>query len=325
MVAAISRDFFACPASPMRPPPTFFRARLDHMIDLRHELAVLTSRMPWQQLEATLAHRLSRQAIAGKTLPGTDLFGETIALSARVNNAGRPRVPVRIMMALLYLQNAFNLSDEAVVARWAENPYWQYFSGLAYFEPRLPCDGSMLVKFRKLIGEEGVEELLAQTVQLAVQLKLIRKKDLQTVVVDTTVQSKAVARPTDSRLLEVARSKLVDAAKKAGTPLKQTFVCEGAQLLRKARGYAHARQFKRPSKAVSRQHTVLGRLLREVQRKQPETAGEEAHPPRASCAKGQSTACTDGSEYQPWRQGQTLRLARPRGGVQQQGQGSYAL
>lgn len=309
----------------MRPPPTFFRARLDHMIDLRHELAVLTSRMPWQQLEATLAHRLSRQAIAGKTLPGTDLFGETIALSARVNNAGRPRVPVRIMMALLYLQNAFNLSDEAVVARWAENPYWQYFSGLAYFEPRLPCDGSMLVKFRKLIGEEGVEELLAQTVQLAVQLKLIRKKDLQTVVVDTTVQSKAVARPTDSRLLEVARSKLVDAAKKAGTPLKQTFVCEGAQLLRKARGYAHARQFKRPSKAVSRQHTVLGRLLREVQRKQPETAGEEAHPPRASCAKGQSTACTDGSEYQPWRQGQTLRLARPRGGVQQQGQGSYAL
>lgn len=47
----------------------FFRARLDHMIDLRHELAVLTSRMPWQQLEATLAHRLSRQAIAGKKLP----------------------------------------------------------------------------------------------------------------------------------------------------------------------------------------------------------------------------------------------------------------
>lgn len=252
----------------------FFRARLDHMIDLRHELAVLTSRMPWQQLEATLAHRLSRQAIAGKKLPGIDLFGESIALTPRVNRAGRPRVPLRIMMALLYLQNAFNLSDEAVVARWAENPYWQYFSGLAYFEPRPPCDGSLLVKFRKLIGEEGVEELLAQTVQLAVQLKLIRKQDLQTVVVDTTVQSKAVAHPTDSRLLEVARSKLVDAAKNAGIALKQTFVREGAQLLRKARGYAHARQFKRLRKTVNRQRTVLGRLLREVQRKQPEVVGD---------------------------------------------------
>ncbi len=252
----------------------FFRARLDHMIDLCHELAVLTSHMPWQQLEATLSHRLSRQAISGKTLPGIDLFREAIALTPRASNAGRPRVPLRIMMALLYLQNAFNLSDEALVARWAENPYWQYFSGLAYFEPRPPCDGSLLVKFRKLIGEEGVEELLAQTVQLAVQLKLIRKQDLQTVVVDTTVQSKAIAHPTDSRLLEVARAKLVEAGKKAGISFKQTFVHEGAQLLRKARGYAHARQFKRLCKTVHRQRTVLGRLLREVQRKQPEAAGE---------------------------------------------------
>ena len=246
----------------------FFRARLDHMIDLRHELAVLTSHMPWQKLEATLAHRLSRQAIAGKKLPGIDLFGEAVTLTPRPSQAGRPRVPLRIMMALLYLQNAFNLSDEAVVARWAENPYWQYFSGLAYFEPRPPCDGSLLVKFRQLIGEEGVEELLAHTIELAVQLKLIRKQDLQTVVVDTTVQPKAIAHPTDSRLLEVARAKLVQAAKAADISLKQTFVREGAQLLRKARGYAHARQFKRLHKTVRRQRTVLGRLLREVQRKQ---------------------------------------------------------
>lgn len=152
----------------------------------------------------------------------------------------------------LYLQNAFNLSDEAVVARWPESPYWQYFSGLAYFEPRPPCDGSLLVKFRK--------------------------QHLQTVVVDTTVQPKAVVHPTDSRLLEVARSKLVDAAKNSGIALKQTFVREGAQLLRKARGYAHARQFKRLRKTVNRQRTVLGRLLREVQRKQPEMAAGEQTP-----------------------------------------------
>jgi IS5 family transposase len=84
-----------------------------------------------------------------------------------------------------------------------------------YFEHRAPCDPSLIGKFRKLIGEEGVEELLAKTIAVAVNLKLISKKALETVVVDTTVQPKAVAHPTDSRLLEVCRAKLVGLAKAA--------------------------------------------------------------------------------------------------------------
>ena len=165
----------------------FFRARLDHMIDLRHSLAVLASRMPWQQIEASVAHLFSRRAHTGEALPDLDLFGEAPAPLARQSNAGRPRVPLRTMIALLYLKHAFNLSDEALVERWSETSRWQYFCVQAYYEERLPCDATTLVKFRRLLGEEGLEELFALTIKLAVGLQLIPTQALAIVVVDTTV------------------------------------------------------------------------------------------------------------------------------------------
>jgi IS5 family transposase len=68
-------------------------------------------------------------------------------------------------------------------------------------------------------------------------------------------------------LLEIARAKVVQAAKQVGIPLKQTFVKEGQVLRRKAGGYAHARQFNRLRRTVKRQRTILGIVLREVTRK----------------------------------------------------------
>ncbi len=253
---------FACPAT-----EDFFRARLDHMIDLRHPLCVLSSRMPWQQFEASVSHLFMRKARAAVAMPDLDLFGETPVAVARASNAGRPRVPLRVMIALLYLKHAFNESDEGVVDRWAETPTWQFFSGQAHFEHHRPCDATTLIKFRKLLGDEGVEELLAQTINAAVEMGLIAKSALSRVIVDSTVQQKAIAHPTDSRLLETARDKLVQAAKDAGIALKQTFVKEGQHLSRKAGRYAHAKQFGRMRKAIGRQRTVLGRLAREVERK----------------------------------------------------------
>ncbi len=85
--------------------------------------------------------------------------------------------------------------------------------------------------------------------------------------VDTTVQEKAIAHPTDSRLLEVARAKIARLAKRAGLKLKMTHEREGQSLRRRAGGYAHAKQFKRLRQVVRRQRTILGVLLREVQRK----------------------------------------------------------
>jgi IS5 family transposase len=123
----------------------------------------------------------------------------------------------------------------------------------------------LISKFRKIIGEEGVERLLAQTISTALNLKMIAPSALETVVVDTTVQPKAIAHPTDSRLLEVARHKLVEAAKSAGIALKQTFVKEGKQLTRMAGRYAHAKQFRRMKKPISRQRTIVEKLIRQIQ------------------------------------------------------------
>ena len=118
---------FACPAT-----DDFFHARIDHMINLRHPLAVLSSRMPWQEIEARVAQVFSRKGRAGVAMPDLDLFGEQVQRAQVSSNAGRPRVPLRTMIALLYLKHAFNESDEGVVARWADTPRWQFFSDCAY-------------------------------------------------------------------------------------------------------------------------------------------------------------------------------------------------
>ena len=207
----------------------FFRARLDQMIDLRHPLAVLARRMPWSQIEAALAPAFARKDGSGEAVEVDDLFGPTLAVAgAGVSAAGRPRLSIRLMASLLYLKHAFNLSDEAVAERWAENVVWQYFSGQEYYEPRKPCDATQIGRFRTAIGEAGVEELLKATIDTAVETKAIRPSEFERVIVDSTVQEKAIAHPVDSRLLEIARGKLVSAAKRAGIALKQTFAREGA-------------------------------------------------------------------------------------------------
>lgn len=252
----------------------FFRARLDHMIDLRHPLAVLANRMPWAQIESALAPAFARKNRRGQAVAGSDLFGTSLQIAgAGLSAAGRPRLPIRLMAALLYLKHAFNLSDEELVARWSENVVWQYFSGQDYYTPELPCDATQLGRFRTAIGEAGVEELLKATIDTAVQTKAVRPAEFERIIVDTTVQEKAIAHPVDSRLLDIARAKVVQAARRAGIALKQTFSKEGKALRRKAGGYAHAKQFKRLRRTVKRQRTILGIVLREVRRKLPIATG----------------------------------------------------
>jgi transposase, IS5 family len=245
----------------------FFRARLDTMIDMRHPLAVLTTRMPWSQIEASLAPLLAHKDRAGRVIDGADLFGPTTELvGSGVSARGRRRLPIRLMVALLYLKHAFNLSDEELVQRWSENVQWQFFSGMAYYEPRLPCDATQIGRFRRVLGEAGVEQLLKSTIEAAVSMKVVKKAEFERVIVDTTVQEKAIAHPVDSRLLEIARHKVAAAAKRVGIVLRQSFAKEGKALRRKAGGYAHAKQFKRLRRTVKRQRTILGALMRDVQR-----------------------------------------------------------
>lgn len=113
-----------------------------------------------------------------------------------------------------------------LVERWSESVVWQHFSGMRFYEPRLPCDATQIGRFRSAIGEAGVEELLNATIDTAVSSKAIQPAEFERLIVDTTVQEKAIAHPVDSRLLEIVRRKVVAAAKRAGIALKQTFVKE---------------------------------------------------------------------------------------------------
>ena len=259
----------------------FFRSRLDQMIDLRHPLAVLAGKMPWDQIEQALAPVFERKDRQGRQLFSEGLFGPNLKLAGDgVSNAGRPRLPIRLMVSLLYLKHAYDVSDRELVARWTENVQWQYFSGMAYYEPKFPCDPAQITRFRQMLGEAGVEELLKATIDAAVQMQAIRPSEFERVIVDSTVSEKAIAYPTDSRLLEIARYQLVKAAKAIGIKFKQTYATEGKSLRRKAAGYAHAKQFKRLQRTLRRQRTVAGIVIREIKRKLDQTHAE--HRPEQS-------------------------------------------
>ena len=69
------------------------------------------------------------------------------------------------MVSLLYLKNSFNLSDEELVEHRAENVEWQFFGGMDYYEPRQPCDATQICRFRRLLGEDGLEQLFKAAIE----------------------------------------------------------------------------------------------------------------------------------------------------------------
>jgi IS5 family transposase len=229
---------------PRKPPPDqddLLRARLVEMIDMRHELVKLGVLIDW------------------------DVF-EREWLGFFPSHTGRPATPPRLVAGLCYLQHAFALSDEAVVARWAENPYWQHFCGETFFQHRLPIDPSSLTRWRKRIGEEGVEWLLTETIEAGKRSGAVKDSDLKRVTVDTTVMEKNIAHPTDARLYETARRKLVTLAREAGIGLRQNYNRLAPRLSGQVGRYAHARQFKRMRKALRRLKGYTGRVLRDIER-----------------------------------------------------------
>jgi len=169
-------------------------------------------------------------------MPGQDLAGEQVQRAQVACHArrGRVRPRISIMIAPLHRKHGFNESDKGVVERWAETHRRQYFSGFAYHEDCKPCDATNLVKFRQLRGEEWVEGLLAQTINVVGELKQVELQELTRVVVDSTVQYKSTANPTDGRPLEMSRAELVDTIKDPSIGLKQTFAEEGKAVGSKA-------------------------------------------------------------------------------------------
>src|SRR6056297_2423376 len=217
------------------------RPRLIDLIDMRHELVRLEALIDWA-------------------------FFETEWAGFFPSHTGRPATSPRLVAGLLYLQHAHALSDEAVVARWAENPYWQHFSGETFFQHRPPIDPSSLTRWRKRIGEEGVEWLLTKTIEAGREAGVIRERSVAAVIVDTTVMEKAIAHPTDARLYDRARQRLVKLAREAGLELRQSYARLAPRLAAQVGRYAHARQFKRMRKGLRRLKGYTGRVMRDIQR-----------------------------------------------------------
>lgn len=180
---------------------------------------------------------------------------------------GRPGLPIRLLVGLTFLSRMYNLSDEAVVEQWLDNPYWQYFCGFEYFQHDYPLDPSSLVRWRKRIGEKGVEFLLQQTLEAAKHAKKLKKRDMDKVNVDTTVQEKAIRFPTDARLYHRMLEKLVKTAKAEGVQLRQSYKRVSKKALMMQGRYARARQMKRAKRETKNLKTMLGRVIRDIRRK----------------------------------------------------------
>jgi transposase, IS5 family len=212
------------------------------MINPNHHLVKITKTVDWERLD--------------------EVFGKTFC-----QDNGRPAISTRLMVALHYLKNTFNLSDEEAVVGWIENPYWQYLIGMKYFEYSLPIHPSSMTRCRNRIGEAGREGLLKETIESGLKMKVVKPTQLKRINVDTTVKEKDICFPTDARLYDRARVRLVSAATERRITLRQNYNRLSRNLLCQQSRYAHARQMERVRACVRKLKTYLGRVVRYVERK----------------------------------------------------------
>jgi IS5 family transposase len=219
-----------------------FQSHFDQLLHPAHELVQLARKMDWARFEAGFA-------------------------SCYTQDMGAPAKATRLMVGLQYLKYTFNESDESLVARWVENPYWQSFCGFTHMQHECPIDPSSLSRWRKRVGAERLESLLHETIALAKRDGHVSQADLERVNVDTTVQEKNITHPTDSKLLYKAIQKLVGAAQSRGIRLRQSYLRVGKIAAIKVSRYAHARQFQRMRRSLRKLRTYVGRLIRDIRRK----------------------------------------------------------
>src|SRR6187402_1857513 len=217
-----------------------FRARLDQIINLKHELAQLAGAIDWDWIDGEIAPLYS--------------------------NKGRPGIETRFAVGLLLLKHINGLSDEGVCERWVYDPYFQHFTGEEFFQHEFPHERSDLSHWRKRLGDK-LELLLAESLRVAHEAGALRGNDLKRVTVDTTVQPKAITFPTDAKLLHAAIKGLNRLARRHGVRLRQSYLRIAKAAAMMASRYAHARQFKRHQRQLRILRSRLGRIIRDIRRK----------------------------------------------------------
>lgn len=217
-----------------------FRARLDQIINMKHELVQLAGRIDWAWIDGEIA----------------PLYSDN----------GRPGIESRFVIGLLLLKHIYGLSDEAVCQRWVYDPYFQFFTGEEFFQHTFPHERSDLSHWRKRLGDK-LELLLAESLRVAHDSGALRTRDLERVTVDTTVQPKDVTFPTDVKLVHAAIKGLNRLARRHGVRLRQSYLRLAKRAAMMAGRYAHAKQFNRHHRQLRFLRIRLGRLIRDIRRK----------------------------------------------------------
>lgn len=219
-----------------------FSAKLEHIVSAEHPLCQLSKTIDWQQFDSAFGSLYD---------PGF----------------GRPAKSTRLMVGLHYLKYSYNLSDESVVAGWVENPYWQYFCGEQYFQHSFPIDPTSMTKWRNRLQSKGMEKLLEETIKAGLKTGILKQHQIDKLVVDTTVQEKAITFPTDAKLYYKMRVKLVKKAQELGIELRQSYSRVAKRAFVMQHRLSHCRQFKKSQKQLRKLKTYLGRVTRDIERK----------------------------------------------------------
>jgi IS5 family transposase len=217
-----------------------FKTRLTELINMDHPLVKLGGEISWDKIEEEFSGLFSEQ--------------------------GRPSIAIRKIAGMLLLKEMFKESDESVVERWIENAYWQYFTGETFFQTEQPFDPSNFVHFRRRIGENGLEFLLGQSVSLHPKAKT--EDEVQ---IDTTVQEKNITFPTDAKLAKKVIDNCGKIAEKECVIQRQSYKRVSKQLLRSAYFGHHPKRQKNARMARKKLRTIGKRVLRELERKLPES------------------------------------------------------
>ncbi|MCP4185103.1 MAG: IS5 family transposase [Hyphomicrobiales bacterium] len=219
-----------------------FRMLLENIIDQNHELVRLSRLVDWERFDGAFGAFYNDQK-------------------------GREGLPTRLMAGLHLLKHMKGLSDEQVCASWLENPYFQAFCGEVYFQHELPFDRSSMTRWRQRIGADALEVLLAETIAVALKTKAVSTRQLERITVDTTVQTKAIAHPSDSHLIVRAIEWLNRAARKHDINLRQSFTRLAPRAKKEAARLMHTSGHKQGMRWVRKLRTWLGRLIRDIERK----------------------------------------------------------
>ena len=180
----------------------------------------------------------------------------------QVKKYGRDRHSIRVLLGLLMLQAMNNTSDKLTSEELTENMYWQYFCGYEYIEKNVNVSASSIRRFRQFLGEEGLNEILKEVIKVGIKTGSVKKKDLTTTIIDTTVQKKNVKHPHDAILMEKAREKLVSLCNKTEIYLNETYAKHFKRQTMKLWRYKENSKAKKRKKIMKNMKTRLGRLIR---------------------------------------------------------------